>query len=178
MTSHKPISSRVYVDRSPIHSLGVFASRPIRKGEIVLAIDDSRVVDMAHPLHSEAGEYDYHCDYLADGLVVLMRFPERHINHSCNPNTFVRTVLAVRYVFALRDIPADGEITYDYRINGFGSVVWECRCGAERCLHTLHSNFFHLPEALQAEYLPLLDDWYVKAYRLQVEELIQKLLLQ
>ncbi len=135
----------------------------------------SREVTPDKPLHPEAGEFDHHCDYLADGLVVLMQLPERYINHSCDPNTYVKTLLGVRYVFALRDIADGEEITYDYTINGFGNVVWECNCGSERCRHAIHSDFFHLPFWLQVEYLPLLDDWYVRAYRFQIEALIQRI---
>jgi hypothetical protein len=77
----------------------------------------------------------------------------------------------VRWVVALRAILAGEEIAYDYCINGFGDVVWECHCGSARCRGTIHSDFFHLPLALQLEYLPLLDEWYVREYREQVERL-------
>jgi hypothetical protein len=105
-----------------------------------------------------------------------MQSPERHINHSCDPNTFVRTLNGVRYVFALRDIAASAEVTYDYCINGFGDVVWMCHCGAPRCRGTIHSDFFHLPFALQIEYLPLLDTWYVSEYRPAVDDLLRRVL--
>ncbi|HVP48167.1 MAG TPA: SET domain-containing protein-lysine N-methyltransferase [Bryobacteraceae bacterium] len=143
---------------SPIEGLGVFAIRPFQTGETILEIDDSRVVDQLHPLI--AGDDARHCDYLAGGRVVLMQSPERHINHSCDPNAFVRTVAGRRLVIALRDIAAREEVTYDYCINGSGNTVWTCRCGASRCRREIHSDFFHLPLELQVEYLPLLDDWF------------------
>jgi SET domain-containing protein len=163
----------VVVKASPIHGTGVYAAADLQKGAAVLRIDDSRRVTLEDPLDESKGEFDYHCDYLADGRVVLMRPPERHINHSCDPNTFVRTILGVRYVFALRRIPAGEEITYDYCINGFGDTLWECRCGSTRCRLQIHSDFFHLPLELQLEYLPLLDDWYVGEYREKVAELLR-----
>lgn len=91
---------KVAVMESPINDLGVFASKDDVKGEMILAIDDSRLVVPDLPLDESRGELEYHCDYLANGKVVPMQFPERHINHSCDPNTFVRTILGVRYVFA------------------------------------------------------------------------------
>jgi hypothetical protein len=166
---------KVQVGPSAIHGTGVLATQPIAKGEAVLRIDDSRVVDDAHPLRPERGEYEHHCDWLA-GKTVLMQTPERHINHCCDPNTFVKTVNGGRYVFALRDIAAEEEVTYDYCINGWGDVVWECACGSPRCRHTIHSDFFHLPDALQVEYLPLLDDWYIAAYSAQAEALLRRVL--
>lgn len=146
------------VTASRIDGRGVFADRPFLEGETVLEIDDSRIVDEDHPLG--AADYARHCDYLARGTVVLMQPPERYINHSCRPNTYVKTVDGRRAVIALRDIAAGDEITYDYCINGGGDTVWSCHCGAERCRHIIHSDFFHLPISLQREYLPLLDAWF------------------
>ncbi len=165
---------KVYVDKSPIQGRGVFATAGIARGEAILAIDDTRVVTPQRPLHPEAGEYDFYRAYLADGAVVLMQYPERHINHCCDPNSYIRTIIDTRYVFALRDIAAGEEITYDYCINGSGAAAWECSCQSPRCRHTIHSDFFRLPEALQMEYLPLLDHWFVRMYRLQVEALLRR----
>lgn len=165
--------TKVFVKESPINGLGVFALKDMTQGEVVLAIDDSRVVTSDFPLDQSKGGFEYHCDYL-DDKVVLMQYPERHINHSCAPNTFVRTMNGIRYVFALRPIPAHEEITYDYCVNGFGDVLWECNCGCPRCRRTIHSDFFHLPYNLQIEYLQLLDNWYIDKYRVKIQELLEK----
>ena len=162
-------TSGVRVQNSPINGLGVFAERPFRKGERLLGIDDSRVVDRTQPL--APGEDPRHCDYLARGQVVLMRSPERHINHSCDPNCYAKTVDGRRLVLALRDVEAGEEITYDYCINGGGTTVWNCHCGAARCRQEIHSDFFHLPASLQLEYLPLLDDWFREERAAEIKEL-------
>src|ERR1044071_2686614 len=81
---------------SPRNGIGVFAKRPFSPGEPILVIDDSRVVDDLHPLRP--GEEERHCDYLEAGKVVLMQPPERYINHSCRPNTWVKTVKGRRRV--------------------------------------------------------------------------------
>jgi hypothetical protein len=151
-------SHLVLVHQSNINGLGVFAERPFRMGEAILEIDDSRIVDGSHPLDSS--DDPRHCDYLEAGKTVLMQTPERHINHSCDPNAYVKTIAGKRLVIALRDIANGEEITYDYCINGYGDTVWTCVCGASRCRHTIHSDFFHLPVELQRAYLPLLDDWF------------------
>jgi hypothetical protein len=140
---------------------------------VVLRIDDSRVVTPEAPLDPAQGEFEHHCDYLGSRGTVLMRWPERHINHSCDPNTYVRTLAGQRYVFALRPIAAGEEITYDYCVNGYGDTLWDCDCGAPRCQRRIHSDFFHLPLKRQIEYLPLLDLWYVDEYREQVEALLR-----
>jgi hypothetical protein len=166
--------AQVIVKESPINRLGVFALENISKGEMILAIDDSRIVTPELPLVDSKGEFEYHCDWLTGGKVVLMQLPERHINHSCDPNTFVKTMLGIRYVFALRSIAADEEVTYDYCINGFGDTIWQCNCGSSRCRKTIHSDFFHLPYDLQVEYLPLLDSWYIEEYKEKVQQLLEK----
>jgi uncharacterized protein len=166
--------SKVAAKESRINGVGVFALENIPKGALILAIDDSREVTNDFPLEVTKGEFEHHCDYLAGGKVVLMQFPERHINHSCDPNTFVRTMLGVRYVFALRPIAIEEEITYDYCINGSGDSLWECNCRSSRCRKTIHSDFFHLPYEIQVEYLPLLDDWYIEEYKEKVQELLEK----
>jgi hypothetical protein len=151
--------------------MGVFAAGNFSAGDVVLAIDDSFVVDAEHP--APWGE-EHHCDYLKDEKVVWMQAPERYINHSCDPDVFVRTSGGVRQVIALREIHADEEITYDYCVNGYGDTVWTCRCGAARCRHSIHSDFFHLPLDLQKAYLPLLDEWFRKERSDDIERLLAR----
>ena len=163
--------SRVYTAESPIHGTGVFSSARLSPGYVVLRIDDSRVVTDAEPLDPARGEFEHHCDYLADGVVVLMRRPERSINHRCDPNTYIRTIAGDRYVVALREIAPGEEITYDYCINGEGDTQWECACGSPACRKLLLSGFFYLPVEVQARYLALLEDWFVAEHREEVDAL-------
>lgn len=165
----------VVVKESKIHGVGVFAARDFAGGEIILTIDDSRVVDEKHPLHRELGEYDYHCDYLADGKVVLMPAPERHINSCCDPNTFVKLVDDVRHVAARRAIKTGEEITYDYIIDCDGGIVWQCDCKSSRCRKTIVSSFFDLPYEWQTEYLPLLSEWFIEEHSEKVRNLLKRI---
>jgi hypothetical protein len=162
------VKAAVAVTQSQIHGIGVIALRDFAPGATVLVIDDTRVVDVEHPLRPELGEYEYHCDYLAGGLVVLMQPPERHINSSCDPNTYVKTIAGLRHVLARRLIRAGEEITYDYIINCHAGAVWQCNCGSPRCRGTIVSSFFELQLDWQLEYLPLLDDWFVDEHRQKV----------
>lgn len=166
--------SDVSVAKSKIHGIGVFANRAFSEGATVLLINDSRVVDNKHPLRPELGENDYHCDYLADGKVVLMPSPERHINSNCNPNTFVKTIDGVRRVIARRAINSGEEITYDYIINCHGGIVWQCSCGSSRCRRTIVSSFFDLPRETQLDYLPLLDNWFAEEHSSKIETLLKQ----
>lgn len=166
-------NANVVPKESPINGIGVFALVDIKKGYPILKIDDSRLVTAENPLRESEGEYERHCDYLASGKLVLMQSPARYINHRCSPNTFVKTIGGTRYVFALCDISAGDEITYDYCINGYGDTLWQCNCGSARCRKDIHSDFFHLPMELQLKYLTLLDDWYLAEYQAKVGALLE-----
>jgi hypothetical protein len=146
---------------SPIAGFGAFATRAFSTGDTVHLIDDSRVVDDAHPLRPELGEWPHHQDYLADGRVVLMPSPERYINSSCDPNCWVHTRDGVRHVLALRPIREGDEVTCDYLINCHGGDRWRCACGARNCRGLMPASFFDLPLSEQRRLSPLLDSWFV-----------------
>ena len=165
------LMSKVYVDHSSIHGKGVFAAVNVEEGERILEIDDSRLVTDDNPLRPEKGEYEHHCDYLENGKVVLMQEPERYINHCCDPNVYVKQIAGTRYVYAMRNIKAGEEITFDYCINGYGDSVWQCHCGSPKCRKTIQIDFFHLPEEKQLEYLPYLDNWFVRENKKKIKEL-------
>jgi SET domain-containing protein len=160
---------KVIVRKSTIQGKGVYAVVPIQEGEVVLDIDDSHIVKDVNSLTKE--QYELHCDYLSNGLVVLMQEPEVYINHSCDPNTYVKTINGVRKVFAMRGIEAGDEITYDYTINGENDGTFYCKCGAKNCRRIYNGNFFKLPKELQLKYLPYLDDWFIQDHLLDIEEL-------
>lgn len=164
----------VVVAESAIHGLGVFATRDFAREEIILSIDDSRIVDEEHPLRLEWGEYDYHCDYLAGGKVILMWSPERHINSCCDPNTYVKTINGIRQVVARRPIKSGEEITYDYIIDCHSGLVWQCNCGSSRCRGTIVSSYFELPLELQLTYLPLLNEWFIEEHLDKIEALLRR----
>jgi hypothetical protein len=157
------------VRNSRIHGLGVFAQRDYHPGEVILWIDDSRVVDDDHPL--VPGELAKHCDYLEKGKVVLMQEPERHINSSCDPSAYVQTRGGRRCVVARKAIRQNDEITYDYIIDCHGGDIWQCRCGSARCRGTIVSSFFELPPEWQREYLPLLNPWFVREHDARIKQL-------
>lgn len=156
---------KVQVIQSNIQGKGVFAGSDFKKGEVILDIDDSNIVDDQAKLPAEEREW---CDYLGD-KTVLMQEPERYINHSCEPNTFVRTIEGVRKVIAMRDIKAGEEITGDYAINGYYDNDTPCHCGTSRCRGIISPNFFKLPRERQREYMPYLDDWFVERFKKELE---------
>ena len=159
-------TENVSVTQSKTQGKGVFALRDFKKGDVVLQIDDSHVVEDEAKLTAE--QHELELDYLAD-KTVIMQEPEKYINHSCDPNTYVKTKNGIREVLAMRDIKRSEEITYDYSINGDNDGTFPCKCGSNKCRGTYQGNFFKLPHELQLEYLPYLDDWFVQKYKEEID---------
>lgn len=74
--------TEVITRKSKIHGVGLFATRDFAAGELILPIDDSRIVDEDRPLRPELGEHQDHCDYLAGDRVGTRR-DLRRLNLSC-----------------------------------------------------------------------------------------------
>ena len=164
---------RVSVKVSPINGKGVFADEGIAKGKIILAIDDSRIIESEDVLDPARGEHKRHCDYI-DAGIVYMAEPERYINHCCEPSGFVKWTGGKRYVLAYRGIAEGEEITYDYCIDSDSDVIWECNCGHEKCRKTISADFYALSEEKLREYLPLLSEWFIESTRDRYEKMIHQ----
>jgi len=169
--------SRISVLSSSIQGLGVFVMQPFRRGTVLLRLDDSRVVNAAHPLLPEAGELERHRDFLPDGTVVLMQSPERYINHSCDANCYVYSAHRERFAMAKRDLAAGEEISIDYALNAVEGDVWECCCGAPNCRGLHKCDFFCLPLAVQSENLVFLDPWFAAVNASRIQQLLRAAVL-
>lgn len=166
----------VEVKPSPIEGLGVFAARPYAPGERIRRVNIVREVTDATPLREAQGERIEHCSY-PSGKVVLWGFPDRHVNHSCDPNAFGLEEgdgSEVVYMVARRAILAGEELTFDYNVNLSGGSSWPCNCGSPRCLGETVGDYFRLPKERQLEYLPLLAPWFIGRHRDRIERLRHK----
>jgi SET domain-containing protein len=160
----------VEVRPSVIEGLGVFAARAFRAEERIRRVNVVREITENAPIREELGERMDHCGY-PDGKVVLYGFPDRHINHSCDPNAYEVFEDGSTSLVARRVIPAGVEITCDYNINITDGTAWPCSCGAARCRGEVAGDFFKLPGEWQREYRPLLAKWFVDRYRDRLEAL-------
>ncbi len=137
------------VRRSPLHGLGAFAARKIRKG--------TRVAEyLGERISSEEGSRRYDDDASDSPHVLLFSIDEhtvldaavggsdaQYINHSCEPNCESEIIDGRAFVIALRTIREGEEITYDYHLDYEGKQTEEirrkfaCRCGAATCRGTM-----------------------------------------
>jgi hypothetical protein len=146
---------------SRIEGLGIFATTAFAPGDQIAAVCVVREVTPEAPIRPELGERIEHCAY-PNGKTVLIGFPERHVNHSCEPNAFEQFEGERSSLVALRAIGVDEEITIDYNINITMGTSWVCHCGAARCTGRVEGEFFNLPLDRQREYRPLLAEWFVR----------------
>jgi hypothetical protein len=162
--------TEIDVRPSRIEGLGIFSLRTFDVGDRIATIRIVREITPDDPIREDRGERVEHCAY-PDGRVVLIAFPERHVNHSCDPNSFEYFEGDTSYLVALRQVAANEEVTIDYNINIADGTAWPCQCGAERCTGTVVGDFFLLPLERQIEYRPLLAEWFIRRHRTRIEAL-------
>ncbi|KAF6372195.1 nuclear receptor binding SET domain protein 2 [Rhinolophus ferrumequinum] len=123
---------------------GLVAKRDIRKGEFVNEyvgelIDEEEC--MARIRHAHENDITHFYMLTIDKDRIIDAGPKgnysRFMNHSCQPNceTLKWTVNGDTRVglFAVCDIPAGTELTFNYNLDCLGNEKTVCRCGASNC---------------------------------------------
>jgi SET domain-containing protein len=137
------------VRSSPSHGLGVFATRDLAAGTRVLEYTGERIshAEGAARYDDERGPYAHTLLFTVDRSTVIDAGagggPGRYVNHSCEPNC--EAVLEHGRVFfeTIHDVPAGGELTYDYRLRRPQPLPrdwrrrYACHCAASRCRRTM-----------------------------------------
>ena len=135
----------IEVRASPLHGMGVFALRRIRKGTRVIEYLGERVSHAeADRRYEDKDPSDNHTFlFIVDARTVIDAGVDgneaRFVNHGCAPNC--ESVIENRrvYIEALRTIEPGEELTYDYQIQREADdppdvdEVFACRCGAAAC---------------------------------------------
>ena len=160
--------TNVEVKEGGVKGLGIFALQYFTNGEVIRRVNIIREVTPDTPL--QEGEQAEHCAY-HDEKVVLYGYPDRHMNHSCDPNCYYEYGDEIPSVVARQDIKNGEELTVDYLINNSGGDSWNCDCQSPRCRGKTGNSFFDLPSSFQMEYLPFLAPWFVVRYKKKIERL-------
>jgi len=122
----------VIVRKSDIEGKGVFAARDFKKGEIVLDWSDSPILTSEQAEVPEGKKYIYY----GKDKRILVKPPARFVNHSCDPNTFIRDFFGI----AKRDIKKGEEITEDYSKENNPYLKIKCNCGSKNCKRIVKTN--------------------------------------
>ncbi len=162
--------------------LGIFTTRDIKKGEHVFHTDLRNLRKYTVEEIDGNPELDGdHSDYIGHGLYAVDHSPSSYMNHSCDPNCYVKMkTIAVKDTYAFRDINAGEELTHDYtatsvsQFAGMGFWEDECKCGSANCRKVIHGDLFKLPLEVQRRYYPNLPLSIRRRYRDRLTELRRK----
>ena len=153
------MSIDLIIQESGIKGKGVFANRDFKRGEIVNRWDTHHILTEAQIQELPEDQIKY-ISYIGNGRYILLQEPEKYINHSCNPNTFVRDQAEV----ALRGIVTGEEITCDYSLEGVNRWEFVCNCKSANCRETIYGDFSKLDAETQKRLEPLRQEWHRKEF--------------
>lgn len=133
----------ILVKNVPQKGNGVFAKSDFTQGELVV-IGKPVTITPYRTMTSFQMDWNKH---------VELDSPAKVINHSCDPNLGVKNNEYGGYSFyALRDIAAGTELTWDYNTTEYESIsVSTCHCGAWNCREKTY-GFKFLETELRAQY--------------------------
>jgi len=146
------LSKKTAVKPSPIHGKGLFATAPIRKGEVV-CVKGGHVFtgENLRGITARLGPAEIQ---IADDLFIGPLDEEEreggmiYSNHSCDPNIGIQGQVVF---LAMRDIAAGEELTHDWATTDNDTYEMECNCGAANCRKVITGQDWRKPE-LQEKY--------------------------
>jgi SET domain-containing protein len=120
---------------SPIHGMGGFAKTDIPKRTRVLEYVGERI-DKQESLRrcEKNNEYIFALDDAVDLDGNVPSNPARLLNHSCSPNCEAEIEEGRIWLFALRDICAGEELTFNYGYDLVDYREHPCHCGSRECV--------------------------------------------
>ena len=142
-------SRRIQVRRSGVHGKGVFALKPIAKGERIIEYKGQVITwpeaqkRFPHDPNDPNHTFYFHID---DDHVIDAKVggnAARWINHSCAPNCEADETDGRVFIHALRNLKPGEELFYDYgliideRYTPKLKKEYECRCGSKGCRRTM-----------------------------------------
>jgi uncharacterized protein len=123
---------------SPIHSVGVYTTTPIRKGSRVVEYDGERITpeEANRRYEGASSTYLYGMD---DGKTVIDGHGlGAYLNHSCDPNCEIVETRKRAWLLAIRNIAAGEELVWDYNLYDDDTPA-PCYCGSRKCRGTMYS---------------------------------------
>ncbi|HVS81962.1 MAG TPA: SET domain-containing protein [Pyrinomonadaceae bacterium] len=128
------------IRKSPINGKGCFATIRFRGGRKIAEYTGERIPDLEAQRRAHRAKLRI-CDI--DGRWSLDGSRggngTHYINHSCEPNAYMKTICGHVLFFALRDIRPGEEITVDYE-DTLHPDSKRCRCGVKSCRGTINNS--------------------------------------
>ena len=127
------------IRKSPINGKGCFATKLFARRKKIAEYTGERISDFEAMKRARGRRHLRICD--VDGRFSLDGARggngTHYINHSCDPNAYMKTLHGHVLFFARRDIKAGEEITIDYEQTLLPNSR-RCHCGAQNCRGTIN----------------------------------------
>lgn len=151
---NRQIQQRKYAKVQPFMEFergwGLKVIEPVAKGQLVIEYigevinQETTTKRMADQRKFTPNDHDFYIMQLENGVFVDGKFKGNHsrfINHSCDPNcelvpTLVRGRMRIG-IFAIKDIPNDAPLSYDYAFETSEAQAFKCCCGSANCRGTM-----------------------------------------
>ena len=124
---------------SPIDSVGIFTTKPIRKGTRVVEYDGERISAEEADRRYDGAVRTYLYELDDRKTVIDGQGLGAFLNHSCEPNCESEETKGRVWIFALRNIAAGEELVWDYNLRGDEEPA-PCHCGSPKCRGTMYSK--------------------------------------
>ena len=152
---------KIYIRKSKVHGKGIFASRDIKKGEIV-ALIKGQIVDHV-VVDKQTSAMGPNWIGFGKNKWIDDRTIFNHINHSCNPTVGIK---GSKTVVTLKNTKKGKELLLDYSTTE-SDQLWKldkkCKCGSENCRGKIKSIQF-LPKEIFHSYIPHIPKYFQKVY--------------
>jgi SET domain-containing protein len=112
--------------------LGLFATKPIHKGDFIIRYWGPRIPNKLADELDNRYLFELNSRWTIDGSP--RRNIARYINHSCRPNAETDIVKGEIRISAIRNIAPGDEITYDYGKEHFAGFIEPKGCKCVKCL--------------------------------------------
>jgi SET domain-containing protein len=111
--------------------LGLFATKPIRKGDFIIKYWGRRLPNEVADDLDNRYLFEISKRWTIDGST--RRNIARYINHSCRPNAETDIVKGEILISAIKNIAPGDEITYDYGKDHFNGFIKPKGCKCVKC---------------------------------------------
>jgi len=134
---HRWITSKANPQKSSIDGLGMFATSPIAKGEVVAVYGGIIVPKTDIELHREKLGAIRGIQISEDFFMCATEKKGGLFNHSCEPNLGYKNTI---FIVAMSDIISGEELVFDYGMSESNFKPYTCTCGSQVCRKTITSN--------------------------------------
>jgi hypothetical protein len=157
---------RVSVRLSPIDGNGLFATRDIPEGTVIMIwggeVVERRTIDYSQ-YRGETVVAISETEYLALPRSDTSEVLDVYLNHSCEPTAWLIdevTVVARRHIHAGEEITTEFATWFDYEPGVSYCENWTCKCGSPRCRKVLSARDWRradLQEKYAGHFSPFLE---------------------